>query len=82
MFRRSIIVAGAIITFAAGAFAQSGDAAYCDKLSSAYREYARGGQIDSDAALAMGQCNTNAPRSIQVLEKILTDNKVKLPSRT
>lgn len=82
MFRRSIIVAGALIALAAGAAAESGDAAYCGKLSSAYREYARSGQIDESAALAMGQCNTNAPRSIQVLEKILTDNKVKLPSRT
>jgi len=81
MVRHSIIVAGAIVVFAAGAFAQSGDAAYCGRLSDAYREYARSGQVDSDAALAMDQCKTDAPRSIPVLEKILTDNKVKLPSR-
>ena len=81
MFRRSIIVAGAVIAMTASAFAQSGDATYCNQLSDSYREYARSGQIDSDAALAMGQCGTNTARSIQVLEKILTDNKVKLPSR-
>jgi hypothetical protein len=81
MFRSSIIAASAIVALAAGAFAQSGDADYCNKLSNAYREYARSGQIDESAALAMGQCGTNTARSIQVLEKILTDNKVKLPSR-
>jgi len=81
MFRRSIVVAGAVMAMTAGASAQSGDAAYCNKLSDSYREYARSGQIDESAALAMGQCGTNTARSIQVLEKILTDNKVKLPSR-
>ena len=82
MFRHSMILAGALVAFASGSFAQSGDAAYCHKLSNAYREYARGGQADADAALAMGQCDSNSAKSIPVLEKILTTNKVKLPSRT
>lgn len=82
MIRHSLILAGALVAFSTGSFAQSGDVAYCGRLSEAYRDFARSGQIDADAALAMGQCDKNATKSIPVLEKILTDNKVKLPSRT
>jgi hypothetical protein len=58
------------------------DASYCNALSAAYRDYARSGQIDTNAAAAMSQCNSNPTSAIPVLEKILKDNRVTLPSRT
>lgn len=58
------------------------DASYCNALSSAYRDYARSGQIDTNAAAAMSQCNSNPASAIPVLEKILKDNRVALPTRT
>lgn len=83
MLRHSLILAGALAVLSTGSFAQSGaDASYCHKLSAAYRDFARAGQIDADAALAMGQCEKDAAKAIPVLEKILNTNKVKLPART
>ncbi len=58
------------------------DAAYCAALSAKYRQYARNTQTDNDAADAMAQCNAgNTAAGIPVLEQLLTNAKVPLPSR-
>ncbi|HEY6979982.1 hypothetical protein [Reyranella sp.] len=58
------------------------DSDYCQLLSRLYRIYARSGQIDVGAANAMHDCDTGkAGAAIPVLEKVLTDNRVKIPPR-
>ncbi len=79
---RTLAMAGAAVLFATAAFGQAGgDATYCKSLSSTYREYARSGQVDTDAAQAMSQCDKNPSAGIPVLEKILKDNRVTPPPR-
>jgi hypothetical protein len=83
MLIRTFALAGATLLLATTAFAQAGgDTAYCKSLSSAYRDYARSGQVDTAAATAMSQCDSKPASAIPVLEKLLKDNKVKLPPRT
>lgn len=83
MMFRTLAMAGTAMLIASAAFAQAGgDSAYCKSLSSSYREYARSGQVDTDAAQAMSQCDRNPGAGIPVLEKILRDNRVKLPPRS
>jgi hypothetical protein len=83
MFLRTLALTGTALLLATSAFAQSGnDADYCKSLSSAYRNYARGGQVDGAVATAMSQCDSKPASAIPVLEQILNGNKVKLPARS
>jgi len=64
------------------ASAHADDASYCAALGASYREYVGAVQADANAAAAMSQCSAgNTAAGIPTLEKILTDNKVKLPAR-
>ena len=64
------------------ASASADDASYCAALGASYREYISAVQADANAAAAMSQCSAGNPAAgIPALEKILTDNKVKLPAR-
>jgi hypothetical protein len=64
------------------ASAYADDASYCAALGASYREYVGRVQADANAAAAMSQCSVgNTAAGIPPLEKILTDNKVKLPAR-
>jgi hypothetical protein len=65
-----------------GAFAQSGDVAYCKALSAKYEEYVGKGATPSGAiADARAQCAAGNTAGIPVLEKALKDNKINLPPR-
>jgi hypothetical protein len=64
------------------ASASADDASYCAALGASYRAYVGAVQADAHAATAMSQCSAgNTAASIAALEKILTDNKVRLPVR-
>jgi hypothetical protein len=64
------------------ASAHADDASYCAALGASYREYVGAVQADANAAAAMSQCSAgNTAAGIPTLEKVLTDNKVKLPPR-
>jgi hypothetical protein len=65
----------------AAAFAQSDDVSYCKQLSSMVRTVTRGNTPSAATADAMAQCEFNPGSGIPVLEKVLTDAKVSLPSR-
>ncbi|MBS0517134.1 MAG: hypothetical protein JSR90_00490 [Proteobacteria bacterium] len=83
MLLRTIALTGTTLLIATSAFAQSGgDTAYCKSLSSAYRDYARGGVVDGAIATAMSQCDDKPAVAIPVLEKILSGNRIKLPARS
>jgi hypothetical protein len=74
-----LLTSVAFTTFAA--FAQSSDAAYCQKLAKLYREV-NTGTTSGAGAEAINQCNQgNTAAGIPVLEKALTDAKVSLPAR-
>lgn len=78
-----LIVCGSIaVPF--GASAQSAaDVAYCNKLSATYRSIvAPNSTPDATVPEAMSKCSSSPATSIPVLEKVLQDNKVTLPSRT
>jgi len=63
----------------ASAFAD--DANYCAALGASYREYVGAFRADANAAAAMSQCSAgNTAAGIPALEKVLTDNKIKLPA--
>ena len=75
-----VISAGIVLPF--GAFAQTSDVDYCNKLSATYRSVVMGNATpQASVPEAMSQCATSPATSIPVLEKALTDNKVTLPSR-
>ena len=74
------IAAGIALPFAA--LAQSSDVDYCNKLSATYRSGVMANSTpQAQVPEAMSKCATSPATSIPVLEKALTDNKVKLPSR-
>ncbi len=54
MIRHSLILAGALVAFSTGSFAQSGDVAYCGRLSEAYRDFGKGS--GHKAQLNFGDC--------------------------
>jgi len=61
--------------------AYADDASYCAALAASYREYVGAVQADANAAAAMSQCSAgNTAAGIPALEKVLTDNKLKLPA--
>ena len=64
------------------ASAEATDARYCAALGASYREYVGQFRADANAALAMSLCSAgDTAAGIPALEKVLTDNKVKLPGR-
>ncbi len=64
------------------ASASADDAGYCAALGASYRKYVGFVQADANAAAAMSQCSAGwTAAGIPALEKVLTDNKVKLPAR-
>ena len=63
------------------ASAQSGDAMYCKSLSDVWRAYNGGADPAASVANAITHCNSSPAASIPVLEKALTDDKIKLPKR-
>src|SRR5262245_34878330 len=70
------------ITVARRVAAGMSDADYCAALSAKYRQF-RPSQADETAAAAMYQCQAgNTATGIPVLERILTDARIPLPSRT
>jgi hypothetical protein len=74
-----LLASVALTPFAA--FAQSSDAAYCQKLAKLYREVNKG-TASGAGAEAINQCNQgNTAAGIPTLEKSLTDAKVSLPPR-
>ncbi|HZP99338.1 MAG TPA: hypothetical protein VFB13_07360 [Reyranella sp.] len=69
--------------------AQSGDAAYCQRLAAAYERYVvkvetghtmQNGSLG--ARVALEQCRAGNPAGIPALEKSLRDARVKLPPRS
>jgi hypothetical protein len=76
------VVVSATLALPMAAFAQNVDLKYCKSLSDKYREYARADTVDSEAAAAMAQCDTNAAAAIPVIEKHLKADKVTLPPRS
>jgi hypothetical protein len=76
-----VIAAGIALPFAA--FAQMSDADYCNKLSATYRSVVAGNATpDATVPEAMSKCSTDPKSAIPILEKVLKDNKVTLPSRS
>ena len=64
------------------ASAYADDASYCAALGASYRKYVGFVQADANAAAAMSQCSAGwTAAGIPALEKVLTDNKLKLPAR-
>jgi hypothetical protein len=64
------------------ASAYADDASYCAALGTSYRKYVGFVRADANAAAAMSQCSAGwTAAGIPALEKVLTDNKVKLPAR-
>jgi hypothetical protein len=82
IYRASTLAAAAALLSGVVLAQTPSDTTYCNALSASYRNFARSGQIDTNAAQAMSQCSNNPTTSIPVLERILQDNKVPLPSRT
>jgi hypothetical protein len=79
---RALVVMGIAMLLSPGAFAQSSDVDYCNKLSQAYRASIAPNTTPSAAVPeAMSKCATDPKGSIPVLEKALTDGKVTLPKR-
>jgi len=61
--------------------AQSADAQYCKALSDIWRAYNGGADPAASVATAITHCHSDPSSSIPVLEKALTDDKIKLPKR-
>jgi hypothetical protein len=85
-----IILTGLISIFVAPSLApaQSLDVKYCAALSDSYNQYvlsSEGGRNNRSApaniAAAMAKCSSDPTSAIPILEKVLTDQKVPLPSR-
>ena len=74
-------IACAALALPLAAQAQSADAQYCKALSDVWRAYNGGMDPAAEVAAAMSQCNGKPGTSIPVLEKALTDDKIKLPKR-
>jgi len=58
------------------------DLAYCRAMAATYRRYLGTTQSDGDAGLALAQCEAGDPApAIPVLERLLTDARLRLPPR-
>jgi len=84
------LTVGLLAAFAAPAFAQGNDAAYCKALVGKYQEYVAGmgsgrhGGTDqnANARIAVDKCNAGDASGIPVLEQELKNAKVTLPQRS
>ena len=75
------VIACAVLAVPLAAQAQMSDVQYCRALSDVWRAYNRGNDPAAGVATAISQCNGKPASSIPVLEKALTDDKIKLPKR-
>lgn len=71
------------------ALSQSGDVAYCQALASKYQRYVVGSSGSGKMATpnisvetAATKCNSDAARSIPVIEKALRDAQIDLPPKS
>ena len=76
------------LTVSSIAFAQSSDTKYCDALTASYDKYVEssGGRGGKQAPMvtvetAKSKCQSDPATAIPVLEGVLKDNKLSLPSR-
>lgn len=76
------------LTASSIAFAQSNDTKYCNALSASYDQYVEssGGRGGKQAPMAnvetaKSKCQSDPASAIPVLEGVLKDNKISLPSR-
>ncbi len=81
-FSRFSVIACAVLALPLAAQAQSSDSQYCKALADVWRAY--NGKLDPSVtvATALTQCNNKPGSAIPVLEKALTDDKIKLPARS
>ena len=78
---KSCLIVGLTLAFPL-ASAHANDASYCAALGASYRAYVGAMQVDVNAAAAVAQCSAgDTAAGIPSLEKILTDNRVRLPAR-
>jgi hypothetical protein len=78
--KRCLIVGLVLALPLASAYAD--DASSCAALGASSRKYVGFVQAEANAAAAMSQCSAGwTAAGIPALEKVLTDNKVKLPAR-
>lgn len=82
------LIAIASVAAPAAVFAQSADTKYCDALTASYDKYVessggRGGKQAPMATVetAKSKCQSDPASAIPVLEGVLKDNKLSLPSR-
>jgi hypothetical protein len=77
---KSCMIVSLVLAFPL-ASAYADDATYCAALGASYREYVGAFRADANAAAAMSQCSAgNTAAGIPTLEKVLTDNRIKLPA--
>jgi hypothetical protein len=82
-----ILLAAALLSLPATAFAQSSDTAYCNALVAKYQQYLdqsskRGQQPQNvDAQAAVEKCKAGDASGIPTIEKALKDAKLDLPPR-
>ena len=88
MTKSRLLAAVVLLALPGAALAQSGDAAYCQALASKYQRYVVGSSGSGKMATpnisvetATTKCNSDAARSIPVIEKALRDARVDLPPR-
>ena len=66
----------------AGYGVNANDLAYCRAMAATYRRHLGATQADGDAGLALAQCEAGDPApAIPVLERLLTDARLRLPPR-
>ena len=77
----TFLAVGTALVLPLAASAQPADVAYCKKLSAVYRAYNEGNDPSTAIATALTKCNSAPGTSIPVLEKALTDEGFKLPTK-
>jgi len=84
-----LLAAALLLALPGAAMAQAGDVAYCQALASKYQRYVVGmsgsGKVATpnvSVETAVTKCNSDAARSIPVIEKSLRDNQIDLPPRS
>ena len=78
-----------VFALPAAASAQTGDTGYCQALAAKYQRYVVGTSGSGKMATpnvsvetAASKCNSDAARSIPVLEKALNDARIDLPPKS
>jgi hypothetical protein len=80
-YTTKFLVFATVLAIPFSAIAQVSDAEYCKRLGDVWRVYNRGSDPAANVATAMTKCHSAAAASIPVLEKALTDDKIKLPPK-